>query len=216
MKKIIIHKLSIVVMVSSFIMNIYAQKSDNQSKKIMDIVLNHYKNQKNNYFKFSYGNGNNGKITKIQTGIFYSTPSYYKLKIMETEQIFDGKKVYNINNDEQEVTIAKANGSEVTLSPTSYLNNYHKNYNTSYLGKRKINNISVDLIKLVPMNSNGIKYIHLYINTVSKHIVKIEQYANNNELNTITITDYKANQNLSKDMFVFDRNNYKNYLITEL
>jgi hypothetical protein len=29
----------------------------------------------------------------------------YKLKIMDTEQIFDGNKIYNINADDMEVTL---------------------------------------------------------------------------------------------------------------
>lgn len=215
MKHSIVHKLSIVAVSFGMFVSGYAQKSDAQSKKILESLSTYYKAQKNNYFKFIYGSGS-GKVSKSQTGIFYTTPTQYKLKIMGTEQIFDGSKVYNISEEEQEITIAKANGFEMTLSPTNYLNTYSKDYNTNYLGKSKVNNTSVELIKLTPIKNNGIKYVNIYANPATKKIVKIEQFSNNNEVATITITEHKANQNLSKDLFTFDKNKYKNYLITEL
>lgn len=216
MKTTIINTLFTILLVLGGSKNILAQKIDVQSKKILDKVLNHYRSQTNNYFKFSYGSGN-GKITKIQTGIFYSAPSRYKLKIMDVEQIFDGKKIYNINNDEQEITITKHNGSQVVLSPISYLENYHKNYNASYLGKKKINDTLAEYIKLTPVNNeNGIKYVYLFIDSVTSHILKIEQYSADDSINSITVTDYKSNQRLANDLFIFNKNKYKNYLITEL
>jgi hypothetical protein len=39
---------------------------------------------------------------------------------METEQIFDGSKIYNINTEDMEVTIAKPNGSS-PCSPLSII-----------------------------------------------------------------------------------------------
>jgi hypothetical protein len=35
---------------------------------------------------------------------------------MDTEQIFDGNKIYNINTEDMEVTVAKPNGSSTMFS----------------------------------------------------------------------------------------------------
>jgi hypothetical protein len=40
---------------------------------------------------------------------------------MDTEQIFDGNKIYNINADDMEVTIAKPNGSSTMFSLSTIL-----------------------------------------------------------------------------------------------
>ena len=69
----------------------FAQKIDAKAKTILDAVSANYKAKKNTYFKFTYGTGS-GKVSKTETGIFYSTPTQYKLNIMGNEQIFDGKK----------------------------------------------------------------------------------------------------------------------------
>lgn len=215
MKKIF-YKLITGVFVLGSVMMVQAQKADAKSKQILEAVAKNYKAKKNSYFKFSYGTGDNGKVSKTETGIFYTTPSQYKLKIMGIEQIFDGSKVYNISAEDQEVTIAKANGSEMMFSPTNYLNTYKNEYNTSYIGKKSVNGISTDLIRLTPVKSNGLKQVNIFINPSKNQIIRIEQYSSDNSLAVITIQDYKENQNLSTDMFSFNKNNYKNYIVTEL
>lgn len=199
-----------------FSLPVFAQKADAKSKSLLESVAANYRANKNSYFKFVYGTGANGKVTKTETGIFYTTPSQYKLKIMGNEQIFDGNKVYNISAEDQEVTIAKANGSEQALSPTNYLTTYKKDFNTSYVGRRSVNGTSADLIKLTPVKSNGIKSVYIFVDAARKQIVKIEQLSSNNAVTTLAVKEYKANQNLSADMFSFDKNKYKNYIITEL
>ena len=193
-----------------------AQKADAKSTQILDKVSSKYKSNKNTYFKFTYGSGSNGKISKNETGIFYTTPTKHKLKIMGIEQIFDGNKIYNISAEDQEITIAKGNGSEMIFSPTNYLNTYKKEYNTTYVGRKTVAGKSVDQVKLVPIKANGIKQVDIYVDTVKNQLVKVEQYSSDNDVVTITIQDYKVNQNLSSSTFTFNKNNYKNYLITEL
>ncbi|WP_417431834.1 LolA family protein [Halpernia sp.] len=192
-----------------------AQRIDAKSKTILDAVTKNYKSNNNTYFKFVYGTGN-GKITKTEPGIFYSAKDKYKLKIMGTEQIFDGSKIYNISAEDHEVTIAKPNGNEMMFSPLNYLETYNKDYNVNYVGKIKVNGVNADRIKLTPIKDNGIKYVYLYVNSAKNQLVKLEQFSKDNNISVIAMKDYKENQNLSADMFSFDKNQYKNYIITEL
>ncbi|UQB70091.1 LolA family protein [Epilithonimonas zeae] len=194
---------------SSFIAQ--SQTIDTKSKTILDDITKSYKSKKNSYFKFSYSADNQN-----QTGIFYSDNTRYKLKIMGTEQIFDGNKLYNINDEDKEITISKANDDQVHFSPLSYLDSYKKDYNVSYSGKKTISGIPVDVVKMTPVKSNGLKSVTLYINSPQKKLIKLEQLSTNNELAVITISNYKENQTLSPSLFSFDKSKYQNYLITEL
>ncbi|RKW62916.1 MAG: outer membrane lipoprotein carrier protein LolA [Riemerella sp.] len=189
---------------------VHAQKIDNKAKGILDAVSANYKSKNTLYFKFSYGTGS-GKISKNQTGSFYASKDKYKLKIMGNEQIFDGNKTYSINEDEQEITIAKQNSKE-TLSPINYIDSYKKGYNIYYTGKNK----NLDIIKLTPTKNNGIKEVFLYVNTSKNNVEKIEQYSTDKHITTITITEYKENPKVDSKIFTFNKNLYKNYLITEL
>ncbi len=201
----------IILIIAVGIINlIHAQKIDNKAKGILDAVSANYKSKNTLYFKFSYGTGS-GKISKNQTGSFYASKDKYKLKIMGNEQIFDGNKTYSINEDEQEITIAKQNSKE-TLSPINYIDSYKKGYNIYYIGKNK----NLDIIKLTPTKNNGIKEVFLYVNTSKNNVEKIEQYSTDKQITTITITEYKENPKVDSKIFTFNKNLYKNYLITEL
>ena len=201
----------IILIIAVGIINlVHAQKIDNKAKGILDAVSANYKSKNTLYFKFSYGTGS-GKINKNQTGSFYASKDKYKLKIMGNEQIFDGIKTYSINEDEQEITIAKQNSKE-TLSPINYIDSYKKGYNIYYIGKNK----NLDIIKLTPTKNNGIKEVFLYVNTSKNNVEKIEQHSTDKQITTITITEYKENPKVDSKIFTFNKNLYKNYLITEL
>lgn len=193
-----------------------AQKIDAKAKKILDDVTANYNSKKNSYFKFSFGSGVNGQISKTEPGIYYVAGDKYKLKIMETEQIFDGNKIYNINTEDMEVTIAKPNGSSAMFSPINYLTTYRKDYNVTYNGKKTVDGVSADFIKLTPVKNNGLEAVYIFVNSAKKQMLKLEQHGNNKDIAIISIKEYKENQNLDPNMFVFDKNKFKNYIITEL
>lgn len=193
----------------------HSQTIDGKSKSILDDVTRNYKSKKNTYFKFTYSTGAS-KVSQSQTGIFYSDNNRYKLKIMGIEQIFDGNKVYNINDEDKEVTVSKPNDNQTHFSPLSYLDSYKNEYNVKYAGKKSVSGIPVDIIKMTPVKNNGIKSVTLYINTPQKKLIKLEQVSGNNDIAVISINNYKENQPLSSSVFTFDKAKYHNYLVTEL
>ena len=212
----ILKKISVGLLVVATTASFSAQKIDAKAKTILDAVATNYKSKDNVYFKFVYGTGEAKKVTKTEPGIFYSSKDLYKLKIMGTEQIFDGNKIYNISEEDQEITIAKPTGNEQMFSPLNYIEQYKKGYNVKYVGKIKVNGVNSDYIKLTPTKNNGIKEVNLFINAAKKQLVKIEQFSNDNAVSIIAISNYVENQKLNSTMFTFDKNNYKNYFVTEL
>ena len=202
----IIKKTLFVFVIGVFTM-VFAQKVDSNAKNILDVVSAHYKSKNAIYFKFIYATAG-----KNEMGEFYASKDKYRLKIMGSEQIFDGNKIYSINEEEQEVTVSKSNGGENVLSPMSYLEAYKKNYNIIYVSKKN----NQDIIKLTPIKNNKIKQVLLYINFTKKQIEKVEQYTANNTKTSIIISQYKENIAVSSSVFSFNKNQYKNYFITEL
>ena len=212
----ILQKISVGILIAATSASFSAQKIDAKAKTILDAISSQYKAKNNVYFKFVYGTGNGKKITRTEPGIFYSAKEKYKLKIMGTEQIFDGAKIYNISAEDQEVTVAKPTGNEQIFSPLNYIEEYKKGYNVKYMGKLMVNGIKSDYIKLTPVAKNGIKEVNLFVNDAKKQIVKVEQFSTDNSVSVIAISDYKENQSLDSSMFNFDKNQYKNYVVTEL
>lgn len=193
-----------------------AQKIDVKAKNILDAVAKTYKSKNNVYFKFVYGTGTGKTVTKTEPGIFYSAGDRYKLKIMGTEQIYDGNKIYNISAEDKEVTIARPSGSEQMFSPLTYIQEYKKGYNVKYLGKIMVNGVYTDQIKLTPTTNSGIKEVNLFVNSAKNQLVKLEQFGTDNSVSVIAISNYKENQSLQNSMFSFNKTQYTNYIITEL
>lgn len=214
--KNILQKLILGMATVGMTMSVSAQKVDAKAKTLLDAVAQQYKSKNNVYFKFVYGTGNGKNVTKTEPGIFYSAKDKYKLKIMGTEQIFDGNKIYNISAEDQEVTVAKPTGSEQMFSPLTYIEEYKKGYNVKHMGKLTVNGVKSDFILLTPTKKNGIKEVRLFINDEKQQLVKLEQYSTDNSVSVIAISDYKVNQNLSSSTFNFDKDLYKNYIVTEL
>lgn len=214
--KTILKKVTLGIFVLGTVASFSAQKVDAKAKSILDAVSSNYKAKNNVYFKFVYGTGNGKNVTKTEPGIFYSAKNKYKLKIMGTEQIFDGSKIYNISAEDQEVTVAKPTGNEQMFSPLNYIEEYKKGYNVKYVGKVRVNGVNTDYIKLSPTKNNGIKEVNLFVNTAKNQLVKLEQFSTDNSVSVIAISDYRENQNLSNSMFSFDKAQYKNYIVTEL
>ena len=212
----IIKSISIGIFTIATAASFSAQKIDAKAKTLLDAISSQYKSKNNVYLKFVYGTGTGKKVTKTEPGIFYSAKDKYKLKIMGTEQIFDGNKIYNISAEDQEVTVAKPTGSEQMFSPLTYIEEYKKGYNVKYVGKINVNGVSADLIKLTPTTKNGIKEVNLFVNAAKKQLVKLEQFSTDNTVSVIAISEYKENQTLNNTMFSFDKNQYKNYFVTEL
>ena len=214
--KSLLKKITLAIFTVATTATFSAQKIDAKAKNLLDAVAKTYKSKNNVYFKFVYGTGTGKKVTKTEPGIFYSAGDRYKLKIMGTEQIFDGNKIYNISAEDQEVTIAKPSGSEQMFSPLTYIEEYKKGYNVKYLGKITVNGVNADQIKLTPTKDNGIKEVNLFVNSAKNQLVKLEQFGKDNSVSVIAISNYKENQSLQNSMFSFDKNQYKNYIITEL
>ena len=214
--KSLLKKITLAIFTVATTATFSAQKIDTKAKNLLDAVAKTYKSKNNVYFKFVYGTGTGKKVTKTEPGIFYSAGDRYKLKIMGTEQIFDGNKIYNISAEDQEVTIAKSSGSEQMFSPLTYIEEYKKGYNVKYLGKITVNGVNADQIKLTPTKDNGIKEVNLFVNSAKNQLVKLEQFGKDNSVSVIAISNYKENQSLQNSMFSFDKNQYKNYIITEL
>jgi len=204
------YKLSAVVFVAIYSLA-FAQKVDDKAKSILDAVSENYKQKDNTYFKFTYTIPN-----KVQNGTFYTSGDKYKLKINDTEQIFDGNKVYSINRKDKEITIAKPNSNKVINSPLSYIDAYNDGYNVEYLGKKRVGKMQVDHIKMIPVDNGDEKYVNVYIDSSKKRLVKLEQILDNKEEETIEVTKYLENQKLSESTFSFNKADYKNYIITEL
>ena len=136
----------------------------------------------------------------------------YSLNYLGNKFLFDGQKLYVINNDEKEVTITDGDmsGDDGFIYPSKLLTFYREGYNFEMGDLKNLNGRNIQLVTLKPIDSNSdIVKVELAIDAKTKHIYKLIQTGSNGSKTTFTITEFKSNQNLSNNFFSFDKEKYK-------
>jgi len=144
----------------------------------------------------------------------------YVLNMLGTSRIFDGKNIYTIVPEDEEVTVSAfdpKNDKEIT--PSKMLTFYEKGYNFKMDIEQNVKVRRIQFIKLIPIDSKAeIKDILLGIDIQTKHIYKLIQTDSNGTKYTLTVNSFKTNQPVSKTLFTFDEAKYKKegYYINKL
>ncbi len=144
----------------------------------------------------------------------------YVLNMLGTTRIFDGKNIYTIVPEDEEVTISKYSpNDDKEVTPSKMLTFYEKGYNYKMDVVQNVKGRKIQFVKLIPIDSKAeIKDILLGIDVQTKHIYKLIQTDANGTKYTLTVNSFKTNQPVSKTLFTFDEAKYKKdgYYINKL
>ncbi|MGK0253174.1 MAG: outer membrane lipoprotein-sorting protein [Mariniflexile sp.] len=196
--------------------NIFAQ---NNAKSLLNDVSKKVKSYENIAIEFKYVLENTAEKIKQETkGDVIMQGEKYKLNILGVTRLFDGKKLYSISSEDEEVTISSENDNEEdAITPSKMLSFYEDGYTYKLDIEQNINGRKIQYVKLTPIDSNSeIKYILLGIDNQTKHIYNLIQVGKNGTETTLTVNSFKTNEPLSKSLFTFDANKYKDYYINKL
>ncbi len=142
----------------------------------------------------------------------------YKLNILGITRIFDGKTLYSISPEDEEVTISTENiEDEGTITPSKMLSFYEDGYSYSMDIVQNVKGRNIQFVKLKPIDSNSeIKEVLLGIDNQTKHIYNLIEIGMNGTRTTLTVNSFKTNEPLSETLFTFDESKYKDYYINKL
>lgn len=206
----------IIALILTASINSFAQ---NKAKTLLNQVSQKVKSYDNISIDFKYVLENTAEKIKQETkGDVIMQGDKYKLNILGVTRLFDGKKLYSISTEDEEVTIsAETNDEEGAITPSKMLSFYEDGYTYAMDIEQNVNGRKIQLVKLTPIDSKSeIKYILLGIDTQTKHIYNLMQIGKNGTKTTLTVNSFKTNEPLSKNLFTFDANKYKGYYINKL
>lgn len=188
-----------------------AQDAD-KAKALLDEVYTKVKGYDNIYINFKSTLDNTEADIHTETrGDVTLKGEKYVFNYLGAQQIYDGKKVYTIVPENEEVTIEDLNEGENGLSPSKMLTFYKEGHNYAWDVLQNVQGRKIQFVKLTPIDTNSeIKTILLGIDVETKHIQKLIQTGKNGTKTTITVNSFKTNQPLSQTLFTFDENKYKN------
>ncbi len=193
--------------------------SQNKGKALLQEVSAKVKSYDNISLDFKYVLENTSENIKQETrGDVVMQGEKYRLNILGITRLFDGKTMYSISPEDEEVTISSDNADEEdNITPSKMLSFYEDGYTYSMDIEQNIKGRKVQYVKLTPIDSNSeIKHILLGVDKQTKHIYNLIQIGKNGTKTTLTVNSFKTNEPLSKTLFTFDDNKYKDYYINKL
>tara|TARA_Y100000385_G_scaffold63018_1_gene61977 strand:- start:421 stop:1083 length:663 start_codon:yes stop_codon:yes gene_type:complete len=213
-------KTKIVVSIFSLFLTISSLKAQN-IQSLLSEVSNKVKSYENIQIDFKYSLENTRENVKQDTRANITLKGdNYVLNMLGVTRIFDGKTIYTIVPEDEEVTISNySKEDDKSISVSEMLTFYENGYNYKMDIQQNIRGRKIQFIKLSPIDSNTeIKNILLGIDMQTKHIYKLIQIDSSGTSYTITVNSFKTNQPISQNLFIFDEEKYINqgYYINKL
>ncbi|MGK0493666.1 MAG: outer membrane lipoprotein-sorting protein [Maribacter sp.] len=194
----------------------HAQNST-KAKALLDEVYAKVKSYDNIFVEFKFDlNNTEAGINQETRGDVTLAGEKYIFNYLGSQQLYDGRKVYTIVPENEEVTIEDLSEDENSMSPSKMLTFYRTGHNYAMDILQNIQGRKIQYVKLIPIDSDTeIKSRLLGIDSETKHIYKLIETGKNGTKTTITVNSFKTNQPLSKTLFTFDAAKYedKDYYI---
>ena len=197
--------------------NVYSQSA----KSLLAEVSKKVKSYDNIQIDFKYNLSNaKEKVNQDTRGDVTLSGNKYVLHMMGTTRLFDGKKIFTIVPEDEEVNISNYNAQDdKEITPSKLLTFYENGYISKMDIVQNVRGRRIQFVKLTPIDSKAeIKNILLGIDIQTKHIYKLIQTDDKGTKYTLTVNSFKTNQPLSKTLFTFDEAKYKEdgYYINKL
>ena len=190
-----------------------------KAKELLDEVSSKVKSYDNIVIDFKYAlNNPKENINQESKGNVALQGNLYNLNFMGVTKIFDGKKVYTIVPEDEEISISNFNANdENAITPNKMLTFFNSGYKYAWDILQNVKGRKIQYVKLTPNSSKDQrKEILVGIDVQTKHIYTVIEVGKNGSKTTLTVNSFKTNQPLSKNHFTFTKSKYPNYYINKL
>lgn len=190
-----------------------------KAKSLLDEVSDKVKSYENIVIDFKYAlNNPKENINQESKGSVTLKGNLYNLDFMGVTKIFDGKKVYTIVPEDEEISISKYDeNDDNAVTPSKMLTFFNSGYKYTWDILQDVKGRKIQYIKLIPISSKDQrKEILLGIDVQTKNIYNLIETGKNGTRTTLTVNSFKTNQPISNNIFTFTESKYPNYYINKL
>lgn len=185
--------------------NLSAQ--DNKAKEVLDKVSAKNKEFKSIKAEFTFSMDNKEEdIHDESEGSIILMGEKYRLKVMGTDNYFDGTTLYSHMIDAEEVNITEPEEDEDGgLDPSKIFTVYENGYTYKYVKEEVKSNITYHVIDLFPKDTEKeFTHIRLRINKAKSQIESLESVGKDGNNINIILKNLTPNLPFSASDFVFD------------
>lgn len=194
-------------------------QNDTEAKTLLEDVSTKVKQYNNIIIDFKYELENTAENIKQTTkGDVTIAGENYVLNVLGITRIYDGKTLYTISPEDEEVTISSDNTEEEgTITPSKMLSFYEEGFTYKMDIVQSIQGRKIQYVKLTPMDTNSeVEQVLLGIDATTKHIYNLIEIGKNGTRTTLTVNSFQTNQPLSDTLFTFDESKYPDYFINKI
>ena len=222
MKKI---QILLILIFNSFI--VFSQ-NDEKADELLNKVSENIKTYESMYININHNLSNiEEDIDQTNKVSFVKKGDKYNVKWNNITFIYDGKKLYTIIPDDEEVTISNEDlDEESTITPNKILTFFEDGYEFKMDITQDVTVVDyyeqrtrklLQYVKLIPIDSDSeIDYILLAIEIKNNRIYKSIEKGKNGTTTTYTITSFEVDLPLNDDLFLFNKKEYKDYYINDI
>lgn len=209
----------IAVLIAFLVSTITIAQNSDEAKTLLDEVYSKVNAYNNISIEFKYVLENSSENIKQETrGDVTMEGEKYLLNILGVTRLYDGKKLYTISPEDEEVTISsESSDDENTITPSEMMSFYKEGYTYDMDIVQDVRGRKIQFVKLNPIDTNSeIKEVYLGIDAQTKHIYRLIEVGKNGTKTTLTVNSFKTNEPISKSLFTFDEKKYADYYINNI
>ena len=180
------------------------------AEEILEIALDRSLALNNSYYKFIIESEVESPLLPM-TGELFTKEEKYFIDTKDIDQIYDGKNIFTIVHENQEIIVGNSNISLISFTPNQIFNYFLDDYLLNIKSETERH-----IIEAKNRNENNIIY-SITINSSNYSIEKIEMKDSISDkiINTFLTLTYDNNLTVPLSLFKFDINNYDNYILVQ-
>lgn len=211
------HIIGVMSVYMLFAVNVFAQQ-DRYAKTLLDEVSKKYDNYKTIQANFTFkalpadGSGYDDRGTLFLN----KSTNQYRINLENQEILSDGKSVWSVIHDYEEVQINEADSTSDAIGPTNLFTFYKNGFKYLTMDDEREAGKLYNVIELSPNDTQKNYFkIKLRINQ-NKHIHDVTIFDKSGARYTYTIDTLYVNHVLPSSRFTFEKGKYPNYEVVDL
>ena len=210
-------KKTAIIILSLFIFNIAFSQRDRKATEILDQVIKETESHKTLEVEFLYKMVNiDAGIDESKDGTLLVEGDKYRLNIAEQVVISDGKTMWTLLVEDEEVMINNVEEDDEAITPNNLLNSYQDNYKSKFLKEDRFQGRTVEIIELTPLKGKNYTKVEVSIDKAKKHILNFSIFDKNGSTYSYIINKYSPDVAVEENSFAFKQEDYPDFEIVDM
>jgi len=207
---------AVLVIITAFLPTI--TMTGQNAEKILADATGKMKAHTSIQMEFSYQMVNpEAGINETTQGKAVMSGDKYRLEIASQMIISDGKTLWTVLTDAEEVQVNDATEGEDAFSPTKMLTDYKENYSSKLIsGVNELNGRSVYLLELVPHEVKNFMKVNLFLIRDNLQPYRIELFDFNESVYKYTLNNFETGVTLQPDVFTFSEKEFPGFDVIDM